>query len=72
MSWSGCSVTCGGWGTKTRQRQCIGPLWGGRQVCTPGAVYTDVGSCYTSPCTSHLKFIAFHTSIITKITTIIY
>merc|ERR1712038_1209536 len=46
--WTDCSVSCGGQGTQTRSRDCIGPVKGGREC--PKAVDTETRECHAPAC----------------------
>ena len=46
--WSACSVSCGGVGTQSRSRDCIGPVKGGHEC--PKAVDTETRDCHAPAC----------------------
>jgi len=48
--WTACSVSCGGTGTRSRSRNCIGPVDGGRECPTSSETQTescDAPACWT-------------------------
>ena len=49
VSWSGCSVTCGG-GIDQRRRSCVQPKFGGVDFCAANGTGYEEMACNTAIC----------------------